>query len=126
MTIRAFPLPVLLVGCWIILLGTAVGSAFVLREARTPYNKAFVVVSHAMPKPSDEDRQEQLDKFGPTPESVMGILFDKLESADENDPAMKMFMSQEHGDKWSELIKDMKEGNKKKQQDNEEAEKEED
>ena len=61
-----------------------------------------------------EEQKEQLEKFGPTPETTMEMLFDTLEATDENDPSMQEFFDKPGGDEWKQLISELKESKQKK------------
>jgi hypothetical protein len=90
----------------------------------TGISALLVVASNVVRAKQDElalsptqKQKEQLEKFGPTPETSIEMFFDKLEATDENDPTMKEFLGKPGGDQWKELITNLKESKKKKDAD---------
>ena len=61
-------------------------------------------------------QQEQLDKYGMTPETSIEVLFDHLGGADDDDPMKQKFLDQAGGEKFKEFLGKLQEVKQKKQQ----------
>ena len=83
-----------------------------------PLVQAFTIVGHrdmrvtalkvATPQNLHQALEQDVEKFGPTPETSFPFFFQKLLETDEHDPRMEEFLSQPGGQEWKELLGNFK------------------